>query len=194
MTARHKDITAVISKKKGRDYYYIIVSYHLSNGKRVQKWIKTEFSVNGNNKRKLEQKRIEILQEWQNKLVLDETEMLFSDYLKQWLEDTKYTISKNTYYGYKQVIHNVICPYFAERRIKLCDLKPYHIQDFYTYKLNNDKVTANTIHHYHANISKALRYAYKMGRIESNPADKVDLPKKNRHVANFYTVEELKHS
>lgn len=192
MTARHKDITAVISKKKGRDYYYIIVSYHLSNGKRVQKWIKTEFSVNGNNKRKLEQKRIEILQEWQNKLVLDETEMLFSDYLKQWLEDTKYTISKNTYYGYKQVIHNVICPYFAERRIKLCDLKPYHIQDFYTYKLNNDKVTANTIHHYHANISKALRYAYKMGRIESNPADKVDLPKKNRHAANFYTVEELK--
>ena len=76
MTARHKDITAVNFKKKQR-LYYIIVSYHLSNGKRVQKWIKTEFSVNGNNKRKLEQKRIEILQEWQNKLVLDETEMLF---------------------------------------------------------------------------------------------------------------------
>lgn len=192
MTARHKRITAVISQKKGRDYYYIIVSYYLSNGKRVQRWIKTEFPINGNNKRKLEQKRIEVLQEWQDKLVLDESEMLFSDYLKQWLEETKYTISKNTYYSYKQVIHNVICPYFAERKIKICDLKPYHIQDFYTYKLNSDKVTANTIHHYHANISKALRYAYKMGRIESNPADKVDLPKKNRHVANFYTVEELK--
>lgn len=192
MTARHKRITAVISQKKGRDYYYIIVSYYLSNGKRVQRWIKTEFPINGNNKRKLEQKRIEVLQEWQDKLVLDESEMLFFDYLKQWLEETKYTISKNTYYSYKQVIHNVICPYFAERKIKICDLKPYHIQDFYTYKLNNDKVTANTIHHYHANISKALRYAYKMGRIESNPADKVDLPKKNRHVANFYTVEELK--
>lgn len=192
MTAKHKRITAVISQKKGRDYYYIIVSYYLSNGKRVQRWIKTEFPINGNNKRKLEQKRIEVLQEWQDKLVLDESEMLFSDYLKQWLEETKYTISKNTYYSYKQVFHNVICPYFAERKIKICDLKPYHIQDFYTYKLNNDKVTANTIHHYHANISKALRYAYKMGRIESNPADKVDLPKKNRHVANFYTVEELK--
>lgn len=94
MTARHKRITAVISQKKGRDYYYIIVSYYLSNGKRVQRWIKTEFPINGNNKRKLEQKRIEVLQEWQDKLVLDESEMLFSDYLKQWLEETKYTIQR----------------------------------------------------------------------------------------------------
>lgn len=77
MTAKHKRITAVISQKKGRDYYYIIVSYYLSNGKRVQRWIKTEFPINGNNKRKLEQKRIEVLQEWQDKLVLDESEMLF---------------------------------------------------------------------------------------------------------------------
>ena len=61
LTARHKRITAVISQKKGRDYYYIIVSYYLSTGKRVQRWIKTEFPINGNNKRNLEQKRIEVL-------------------------------------------------------------------------------------------------------------------------------------
>lgn len=70
MTARHKDITAVISKKKGRDYYYIIVSYHLSNGKRVQKWIKTEFSVNGNNKRKLEQKGLKFFKSGKTNLFL----------------------------------------------------------------------------------------------------------------------------
>lgn len=189
MTA-NKNITANISYKG--DLYYIVVSYYQSNGKRKQKWIKTDLTVSGNNKRKIEQKRLELLQEWQEKISTNDSDMLFSDYLKQWLEDTKHTISKNTYFGYKQVIHNVICPYFADRKIKLFDLKPYHIQDFYTMKLEKDKVTANTIHHYHANIHKALNYAVKTERLKSNPADKVELPKKTKHIADFYTVSELK--
>lgn len=189
MTA-NQSITANISHKG--DTYYIIVNYYNLDGKRKQKWIKTDLSVSGNNKRKVEQKRLEILQEWQDKITLNENDMLFSDFLKQWLEDTKHTISKNTYFGYKQVVHNVICPYFADRRIKLCDLKPYHIQSFYTMKMERDKVTANTIHHYHANIHKALNYAVKTERLKSNPADKVELPKKQQHIADFYTVAELK--
>ena len=143
MTA-NQSITANISHKG--DTYYIIVNYYNLDGKRKQKWIKTDLSVSGNNKRKIEQKRLEILQEWQDKISLNDNDMLFSEYLKQWLEETKHTISKNTYFGYKQVVHNVICPYFADRRIKLCDLKPYHIQNFYTMKMEQDKVTANTIH------------------------------------------------
>lgn len=45
---------------------------------------------------------------------------------------------------------------------------------------------------YHANIHKALAYAVKMGRITSNPADMVELPKALEHRADFYTVDELK--
>lgn len=70
MTAKHKRITAVISQKKGRDYYYIIVSYYLSNGKRVQRWIKTEFPINGNNKRKLEQKGLKFFKSGKTNLYL----------------------------------------------------------------------------------------------------------------------------
>lgn len=188
MTA-NKNLTANITHKK--DVYYIIINYY-DNNKRKQKWIKTDFSVSGNNKRKVEQKRIEILQEWQDKIVLNNNDILFSDYLKQWLEETKHSISKNTYFGYKEVIHNVICPFFEDKRIKLIDLKPYHIQSFYTMKIEKDKVTANTIHHYHANIHKALNYAVKTERLKYNPSDKVELPKKQKHIANFYTVSELK--
>lgn len=188
MTA-NKNLTANITHKK--DVYYIIINYY-DNNKRKQKWIKTDFSVSGNNKRKVEQKRIEILQEWQDKIVLNNNDILFSDYLKQWLEETKHSISKNTYFGYKEVIHNVICPFFEDKRIKLIDLKPYHIQSFYTMKMEKDKVTANTIHHYHANIHKALNYAVKTERLKYNPSDKVELPKKQKHIANFYTVSELK--
>lgn len=189
MTAK-RNIKASITNKK--DMYYIIISYYLQNGTRKQKWIKTDLSVSGNNKRKIEQKRVEILQEWKKKVSINNNDMLFSDFLKQWLEQNKHSISKNTYYSYKQTIHNSICPYFESHKIKINDLKPYHIHTFYSIKMEQDKITANTIHHYHANIHKALNYAVKTELIPNNPADKVELPKKKKHIANFFTAAELK--
>lgn len=37
-----------------------------------------------------------------------------------------------------------------------------------------------------------MRYAVKTELIESNPSDKVELPKMKKHIAEFYTAEELK--
>lgn len=118
-------------------------------------------------------------------------DILFSDYLLQWLELARCTIAETTYYGYKAIISRQICPYFASRKIKLHDLKPYHIQDFYAWTLKTRKVTGNTIHHYHANIHKALKHATQTELIQSNPASKVMLPKKERYRSDFYTVEEM---
>lgn len=189
MTAR-KNITATITTKK--DVYYIIINYYSENGVRKQKWIKTDLLSNKDNKRKIEQKRLDVLQEWQNKLSCPENKKLFSDFLKQWLEENKYTISKSTYHSYKQTIYNSICPYFENNKINLCDLSPYHIHSFYIYKINTDRVTANTIHHYHANIHKALNFAVKIGLISHNPANDVELPKKIKHHSEFYSNSEIK--
>lgn len=188
MTA-NQNITANISHKG--ETYYIIINYYQVDGKRKQKWIKTDLTVSGNNKRKVEQKRLELLQEWQEKLKFNENEILFADYMKQWLEVIKNNVRPTTFYGYKQVVNYAIDPYFRERKITLYELKPYHIQDFYTFKMNNDGISANTILHYHANIHKALAYAVKTERIPTNPADRVELPKKQKHIANYYTQDEL---
>ena len=183
-------MTASIQTKK--DKYYIVLSWNES-GKRKQKWVGTDLTVSGNNKRKAEQKRKEILQEWETKALLTNYEdILFSDYLKRWLEESKHTFADTTYCIYKNVIEGVISPYFEQRKIKLADLKSYHIQEFYTYKMRNDNISANTIHHYHANIHRALNYAVKTERIKSNPANNIDLPKKQKHIADFYTADELK--
>lgn len=168
------------------------MSWKNIENKRKLKWVNTGLSVSGNNKRKVEAKRLEILREYEEKIALNSNDMLFADWLTQWLEETKGHIAKSTYHSYKQNIDNCIGPYFRERRIKLCELKPYHIQDFYTHKLNDDHVTANTVRHYHANIHKALSHAVRMERLNSNPADHVELPKKAPHIANYYTAEELK--
>ena len=52
-------------------------------------------------------------------------------------------------------------------------------------------VSPGTVIHYHANIHKALKYAVKMDLIPFNPADKVERPKKQRYIANYYRQEEL---
>ena len=52
-------------------------------------------------------------------------------------------------------------------------------------------VSPGTVIHYHANIHKALKYAVKMDLIPFNPADKVERPKKQRYIADYYRQEEL---
>ena len=185
----NNNISANISHKG--DLYYIIVSYYQTDGKRKQKWLKTDLTVSGNNKRKVEQKRLEVLQEWQDKLKFTDNEILFADFMQQWLEVIKNNVRPTTFYGYRQVVNYAIDPYFRERKITLYELKPYHIQNFYIEKMNNDNISANTILHYHANIHKALAYAVKTERIPTNPADRVELPAKQKHIANYYTAEEL---
>ena len=58
--------------------------------------------------------------------------------------------------------------------------------------MDKENLSANTICHYHANIHKALDYAVKTERIKENPSDKIMLPKKEKHIAKYYTIDELK--
>ena len=92
----------------------------------------------------------------------------------KWLEVTKSTIQITTYASYQGTVERVIVPYFRKRGIKLVDLKATDLQDFYTKQL--ERVKANSVIHYHANIHKALKYAVKIDLIPTNPADKVERP------------------
>lgn len=58
--------------------------------------------------------------------------------------------------------------------------------------MNTDGISAATVHRYHANIHKALRYAVKVELLTENPADKVELPKMKKHIAEYYSAEEVK--
>ena len=174
------------------DTYYVIISY-LCDGKRKQKWINTRLSVSGHNKRKAETKCKELLVEWESKIVHDKSEMLFSDWLKEWVLSEQGKVEYSTWIEKRRAIDNTIAPYFEQQGIKLCDLQENHIEDFYKAKMNGTigkrAVGANTILHYHAYIRKALKKAVRDKVIASNPADYVDLPKKEKHQANFYDDE-----
>lgn len=50
---------------------------------------------------------------------------------------------------------NKICDYFEDKQLLLKDLKPVHIQEFYT-TLYEKKLTGNTVLHYHNVIMKII--------------------------------------
>lgn len=72
----------------------------------------------------------------------------------------------------------------AENATPVRNMKQYLLASLY-----NAPTTMNL--HYHANIHKALKYAVKIDLIPTNPADKVERPKKNEFKGNYYSAEEI---
>ena len=184
-------LRANIIEKRGT--LQVIVSYKDSNGKIRQKWKDTKLKKKGNKKR-AEKIRDEFLLELESQLAMEckcaNPDLLFYDYLLNYLEVSKKQVAFNTYVGYKHYVHNRIYKFFYPKKIKLNRLKPYHLQDFYQYMLNDD-CTANTVIHYHAFIRKALQEAVITELISTNVADKVRKPKKKQFVSQVYNQHEI---
>lgn len=184
------NITASLQVKN--NIYQVVLNYKDINGKRKQKWVSTGLTEKGNNKRLANQKKQEILTNFKESLNCSNSktdDKLFTTYLKEWLLSIQNTIEENTYDSYK-VIVNKICDYFEDKNIFLNDLKPVEIQKFYTF-LYSKELTRNTVLHYHNVIRKALQTALKLDLILSNPADRVERPKKEQFIGSFYSQSEL---
>lgn len=122
----------------------------------------------------------------------DEAPILFTDFILEWLEMMKSSVELTTYSSYANSIKGSIVPYFKDKMLTLQDLEkhPKHIQDYYQFELGKG-LTANTVIHRHANIRKCLQYAFQIGLIKSNPADRVEWPRKDKYLATIYNQQEL---
>ena len=167
-------------------YYYIILNLTDSAGKRKPKWISTGLTIKGNKKR-AEQMLMEERRKYTNAKAGDD--VLFADFMEQWLEIVKSTVSVPTYSSYVNAVKSIIAPYFRKKKILLRDLQAHDIQMFYQEQLQ--RVKPASVIHYHANIHKALKYAVKNDMIPTNPADKVERPKQDKFYGSFYDKEEL---
>ena len=52
-------------------------------------------------------------------------------------------------------------------------------------------LSASTVIRRHANVRKCLQYALQIGLIKSNPADRVEKPRKTKYEATIYNQAEL---
>lgn len=179
--------------------YQVVISYKDNSGKHKVKWVSTGLSE-GTGKRRVEEKRREIVAEFEEaynrkRYAAKPIEKFnpverytFANFMDTWLETVKPSIAHTTYIGYAKNIRKIKA-YFGDS-IRLDELKPIHIQEFYN-KMYSDGLSGNTVKHLHVNIRKALQYAVKTELIPSNPADKTERPKAERYTATFYNKDEL---
>lgn len=181
----------------------MILSYTNENGERVTPTKSTGLPVKGNKKR-----AEAMLNDWRKseeialkkrkangslKKLDPNQEILFTKFMLDWLEMMKNSVEVTTYASYAQTIKSKINPYFDARfpTLTLSQITPKHIQDYYTWEMTENDVSANTVIHRHANIRKALQYAFKTGLIDINPADRIERPKKVKYVGSTYNDQEL---
>ncbi len=181
-------VSGILSIKKG--YYYAVLSWVDANGNRHRKWVSTGLAQKGN-KRRAEEALVQIRNSFEPPAVDRElsADMLFSEYLKQWLEVVKVRVKIATFCSYQDMVLNTIAPYFEKKKISLRNLEARHIQQFYTEKLKT--VSANTVIHYHAVIYQSLKYAMKTDMIPQNVAMKVDRPRKGTFQPTFLDADEM---
>ena len=170
-------------------YYYAVLNYTDPLGKRKTKWISTGLTIKGNKK-----KAEAVLMDARRNFVPETPkvmsgDIMFADFLEKWLEVIKSSVAVPTFASYSTSVKKIIAPYFREKEITLKNLTAKDIQEFYLKEL--ERVSASSVIHYHANIHKALKYAVKIDLIDSNPADKVERPKKDRFIGSFYDADEV---
>ena len=190
-------VTATLQQKK--NIYYAVLYYKDEFNNIQRKQISTKLKVK-NNKKLAKRKVEEIRHEYEKTLnekttisnldINNKANIKFCDFVVNWLDIIKPRVVKTTYAGYERIVKGKVYNYFKKLDVSLKDLKPYHIQDFYT-ELYNLGLKGNTILRYHANIRKALQYAVKCELILTNPADKIDKPKKEPYIATYYNKAQL---
>ena len=206
-------MTARLYEKRG--LWYIVLIYKNQTGKRTQKWINTQLSAPGNNRR-ARQMMTQAIAEWgpilesenfdtfspqksspyqqKTKTEFDSPSgILFADYLTTWLEDRKSKLAITTYGGYQQDIDR-ISRYFREKNLYIEQIDDRVITNFYRYNRKRC-VSENTLLHYQTLMNQTLRKAVKEKLIPLNPyavLDKDVKPSHVRYVPETYDTADLK--
>lgn len=188
-------VTVSLQEKDGK--YYAVMQYKDQNGKQQYKWRATKQKVEKGNKRNAQRIAEQIRQQFETELntpesiVADKSNILFGNYMLEWLEKQKSQVELTTYSGYE---HNVkkSAEYFNNKKITLQELKTKHIQQFYDHLQQTEHIKYNTVKRYHANIHKALEDAIRLELIDNNPASHIKHKKTEQYIAKYYNETELK--
>ena len=170
--------------------FYMLLNWTDATGNRGRKSISTRLPVRGNKGRAVDMLN-EAKKEQEAKLKslpggIDE--LLFADFMEQWLEVIKPDIKPTTYGGYQMNVQKAIAPYFRKKGILLRELTAADINEFYAEQIK--RVKGMTVTKFHANISKALKYAVQKDYIPFSFMEKVKRPKVERYVGKFLKQSE----
>jgi len=177
------------------DKYYAVINLY-ENGKRKQKWICTGYSVKGN-KTKAEKFLREQIAYFESREGVINSDMLFSEYVKIWLDESQKTVDEITYQGYEQLAKSHIIPYFQALGVQLQKVDKNLIQNYINEKARNGRLdgkgglSTRSLKLHKNIINQTLKEALKNGLITVNPCQFVTLPAMNRREPTFYTASQV---
>ena len=178
-------MTGSVQPKNGT--YYVVLYYKDKDKKNKTKWIPTGYAIKGN-KRNAEAMIPELIEKYQH-LEYKEVEdgnILLTEAITQWLESKKIKLERSTYEGYMSYIDCHILPYFEPLNLRLDEVTPKHIKDFYEYLFRNGRkdgkggLSVRSIKKYGAVLKQILNEAVITEQIMRNPAKGVPLPKNEK--------------
>ena len=186
-------MTGSLTVKNGK-YYAVLNVYE--DGKRKKKWICTDLPEKGN-KRKAEQFLREKLAEYERMEGIVKTDMLFSDYIRVWLEHIARKVDTVTMQGYQVLADKHLLPYFDESKIALADIDHKYIQRYIDIKAKNGRLdgkgglSPRSLKLHKNIINQALNLALQNKLILANPCQFVILPQGVRYESSFYNESQL---
>jgi integrase len=149
-------------------------------GKRKQKWV----TVKGT-RRDAEKELTRLLHELDSGSYVDPSKQTVAQYLQYWLDNYARTnVTGKTFDGYYEIATLHLVP--ALGRHRLSELKPAHIQAYYTRALTSGRrqkaggLSARSVLHHHRVLRNALQQAVKWQMLARNPADAVVPPRPER--------------
>lgn len=180
-------ITGSIQKKGNR--LYAVLGLPDETGAKKNKWIPLHLTTSASKKE--QQEAFErIKQNYDRSSVVYSQNILFADWVSEWLTHKTNQLSQTTIEGYRCYADRRIIPYFKKNRTVLQKMTGIDVQRFYDH-LASDGLSPASVRRYNAVVSGSLDYAYKLGIIPENPAKRAELPAaSHRNIGSAYTAEE----
>ena len=174
----------------GRSWSYVLRVPDSNTGKTKPQWVggfESEKSA------KLARDKARVL--LANRDYVGPTKTTVSEFLDAWIEIHARNIKPTTLNGYRKLIKNYIAPGIGG--MKLQDLRPSHIEAFYSDLLNKagtkgTGLSPSSVVRCGAVLKKSLRYAVEVeGILTINPAGRVPLPRTHPETPTPWNISEL---
>lgn len=172
--------------KRAKNSYSIAISLGKdpTTSRYKQQWI----SVKGT-KKEAEKRLAEILNQIDNGTFMKPNKTTLAEYLEQWLKDYAWpNLAPRTAEGYEHICRHHFIPILGN--ITLTQLKPEHLQRYYSEKLTKG-LSAQTVRHHHTALHKALQTAVEWGLLPRNSADAVSPPHVQRAEMQTWDADDI---
>ncbi len=179
--------------KRYKNSYSIVLNLGIdpTTGKRKQQWV----SVKGT-KKGAEKRLSELLNQLDNGTFMKPGKTTLGEFLERWLNEYAWpNLAPRTAEGYESITRQHLIPQLGN--ITLTQLKPEHIQRYYSEKLSGGRcdgkggLSPRTVRHHHVTLHKALQCAVKWRLLSRNPADTIDLPHCQRSEMRIMDEEDI---